>query len=325
MAIVKFVASGCPMNNIFPYVMNREKTDENLISGINCSPDTVLQEFTFVKKQFKKEDGRTYVHIVQAFSPDDDLTPELAHEIGLRFADYFGGFQALVATHRNTDHIHNHIILNSVNMETGKKFHQSDAEMRQVKEYSNRLCRRYGLSETETKSSFGAMPKWKSQLRNKAYSVANRTRSKEDFIFEMEMHGYKVDWKDGHKYITFTTPDGHKCRDNKLFAEQLLRKNLEIYYLLGGCESGLADQYKSYVNDLRPEHSYTVGEGLFHLLKNLLETMPYEGRFTPPVEDHQLDKMTVMMLEMMGIKVEPKALLQYSANQKRENEYGLYM
>ena len=53
--------------------------------------------------------------------------------------------------------------------------------------------------------------------------------------------------------------------------------------------------------------------------------MPYEGRFAPPVEDHQLDKMTVMMLEMMGIKVEPKAFLQYSANQERENEYGLYM
>ena len=259
MAIVKFVASGCPMNNIFPYVMNREKTDENLISGINCSPDTALQEFTFVKKQFKKEDGRTYVHIVQAFSPDDDLTPELAHEIGLRFAEYFGGYQALVATHRNTDHIHNHIILNSVNMETGKKFHQSAAEMRQVKEYSNKLCREYGLSETETKSSFGTMPKWKSQLRNKAYSVACRTCSKEDFIFEMEMHGYKVDWQEGHKYITFTTPDGHKCRDNKLFAEQLLRKNLEIYFLLGGCESGLAEQYQQFENRLHPKHGYTVG------------------------------------------------------------------
>ena len=88
MAIVKFVASGCPMNNIFPYVMNKEKTDDTLISGFNCSPDTALQEFTLVKKQFKKEDGRTYVHIVQAFSPDDDLTPETAHEIGLRFAEY---------------------------------------------------------------------------------------------------------------------------------------------------------------------------------------------------------------------------------------------
>ena len=56
-----------------------------------------------------------------------------------------------------------------------------------------------------------------------------------------------------------------------------------------------------------------------------LTDVEYEGRFTPPVEDHQLDKMTVMMLEMMGIKVEPKALLQYSANNERENEYGLYM
>ena len=325
MAIVKFVTSGCPMNNIFPYVMNREKTDENLISGIGCSPDTVLSEFTFVKKQFKKEDGRTYVHIIQAFSPDDDITPETAHEIGLRFAEYFDGFQALVATHRNTDHIHNHIILNSVNMETGKKFHQTAAELIQVKEFSNELCREYGLSETEAKSSFKSMPKWKEMLRRKAYSVANNTCSKEDFIYEMEMHGYKVDWKEDHKYITFTTPDGHKCRDNKLFAEQLLRKNLEIYFALGGCESGVADQYKQYVNNSRPEHTCTIGDGLFNLLKNLLETMPYDGLFTPPVEDHQLDKMTVMMLEAMGIKVEPKALVYYSANNQQEEEqrYGL--
>jgi hypothetical protein len=53
--------------------------------------------------------------------------------------------------------------------------------------------------------------------------------------------------------------------------------------------------------------------------------MPYDGLFTPPVEDHQLDKMTVMMLEALGIKVEPKALLKYSANNEQEYEYGLYM
>ena len=135
------------MNNIFPYVMNREKTDENLISGIGCSPDTVLSEFTFVKKQFKKEDGRTYVNIIQAFSPDDDITLETAHEIGLRFAEYFGGFQALVATHRNTDYLHNHIIMNSVNMENGKKFHQTARELARAKEYSNKLCQEYAPSE----------------------------------------------------------------------------------------------------------------------------------------------------------------------------------
>lgn len=328
MAIVKFIASGCPMNNIFPYVMNGEKTDDGaLVSGIGCSPESALEEFRFVKTKFGKNDGRQYYHIVQSFSPEDKLTPETAHEIGLKFAAFFPGFQIVVATHCDKEHLHNHLVMNSVNMETGKKYHQTADDLDRVKEYSNSLCREYGLSETETKSAFGAMPKWKQLLRNKAYTVANRTRTKEEFIFEMEMHGYKVDWQEGHKYITFTTPDGHKCRDNKLFAEQLLRKNLEIYFLLGGCESGLAEQYKGYVNDLQPEHNYTVGEGLFSLLKRLLEAMPYEGRFTPPVEDYQIDKLTVMELEILGIKVEPKALLQYSAysTQEEDQGFGFYL
>ena len=69
-----------------------------------------------------------------------------------------------------------------------------------------------------------------------------------------------------------------------------------------------------------------MGEGLFSLLKSLLETMPYEGRFTPPVEEHQIDKLTVMELEMLGIKVEPKALLQYSAysTQGEDQSFGLF-
>ena len=108
----------------------------------------------------------------------------------------------------------------------------------------------------------------------------------------------------------------------KLFAEQLLRKNLEIYFALGGCESGLAEQYKTYVNHSQPERTCTVGEGLFNLFKGLLESIPYEERFTPPVEDHQLDKMTVMILESMGIKVEPKALFHYSANNQQDEEQG---
>lgn len=204
MAIVKFIASGCPMNNIFPYVMNESKTEDGiLVSGIHCTPESALDEFRFVKNKFGKTDGRQYYHIVQSFSPDDKLTPETAHEIGLRFAGYFPGYQIVVATHCDRDHLHNHLVMNSVNIENGKKFHQTADDLARVKEYSNRLCREYGLSETEAKSSFGSMPKWKDLLRRKAYSVACRTSCKEDFIYEMEMHGYKVDWQEGYKYITF--------------------------------------------------------------------------------------------------------------------------
>ena len=78
------------MNNIFKYVTRDEATEEKLISGMNCYPDTAMQEFKFVKQQFGKTDGRTYYHIVQSFSPEDNITAETAHEIGLEFAEYFG-------------------------------------------------------------------------------------------------------------------------------------------------------------------------------------------------------------------------------------------
>ena len=161
MAVVKFVVSGCPMNNIFGYVMREEATEMKLIDGIMCSPETALEEFRFVKAKFGKEDGRQYYHIIQSFSPEDDLTPETAHEIGMRFVqsfERFRGYQAVIATHVNTDHIHNHIILNSVSCENGYKFHQTRDEMLEAKLFSNELCREYGLSVTEEKSVYGNMP-----------------------------------------------------------------------------------------------------------------------------------------------------------------------
>ena len=109
MAIVKFVPANCPMNNIFPYVMREEATEAKLIDGIECSPDTALEEFRYAKQRFHKEGGRQYYHVIQAFAPEDPITPEMAHEIGMELAMYFDGYQAVVATHINEAHIHNHI------------------------------------------------------------------------------------------------------------------------------------------------------------------------------------------------------------------------
>ena len=117
MAIVKFVTSGSPMNNIFPYIMKEEKTEQKLISGINCMPETAMEEFINVKKQFGKTDGRQYYHVVQSFSPEDNISPETAHEIGLRFAEYFGNYQMVIATHTDRNHIHNHIVFNFIKVE----------------------------------------------------------------------------------------------------------------------------------------------------------------------------------------------------------------
>ena len=136
MANVKFIAVSRGLRGIVDYVTNREKTVEQLISGVNCVARTAVPEFEAVKKQFRKTEGRGYYHIVQAFAPDDPLDFATAHELGMKLAEHFEGYQCIVVTHMNTAHIHNHIIMNSVNFETGMKFHQSAREMQQVKDYS---------------------------------------------------------------------------------------------------------------------------------------------------------------------------------------------
>ena len=235
MASVKFVPVSRGLKGILDYVTNREKTVDRLITGVNCVASSALDEFEAVKKQFHKTDGRAYYHIIQAFSPDDPLDFDTAHEIGIKFAEHFSGFQCVVVTHMNTAHIHNHIVMNSVSYETGRKFHQTAREMAQVKEFSNELCRRYGLSVTEAKADPFHVPKWKKKLVADIKRAMERTRSRDEFVAMMESWGYGVKWEDGYKYITYTAPDNIRCRDSKLFDGTLTRENMELYFEMGGC------------------------------------------------------------------------------------------
>ena len=324
MAVVKFVNAGSPMNNIFDYVTRREATESKLISGVNCSPESALDEFRFVKKRFHKEDGRSYYHIVQSFSPDDDLTPETAHEIGLKFAEYFPGYQILVATHINTKAIHNHLIMNSVNFENGKKFHQSRDEMLQAKEYSNQLCREYGLSVTETKTKNPRHSRWKRDLIETASCAIGWSATKEEFIEYMREHGYGVQWEDKYKYITFTTPEGYKVRDNKLFDERFLKNNLELYFAMGGCDGAMLDTYCDYVTPYHDDsYTMTSTDGLFNLLGDILSTVPADYYYQP----HYVKEMNTMeklrLEKILGRKISNEAFHTYCSREDYEREQGI--
>ncbi len=248
MANVKFVAVSRGLSGIVDYVTNREKTTDKLIIGVNCVAKTAVHEFEAVKKQFHKTDGRAYYHIVQAFAPDDPVDFETVHQIGLEFAAHFKGYQCLVATHMNTKHKHNHIIMNSVNFETGMKFHQSAKEMRMVKEFNNELCRKYGLSVTEAKADPFHVPKWKDELKSAIRQAMECSNTREEFMAEMESMGYGVKWGPNQKYITYTTPDNIRCRDNKLFDQTLLRGNMELYFAMGDAANGSRHGTKSTPN-----------------------------------------------------------------------------
>ena len=238
MAVIKFTNSKSGLKKILRYVTQSEKTDFRLVSGQECMPETALEEMRAIKRMHGKEHGRQYIHIVQAFHPDEDITHEQAHEIGRQLAARFSGYQAVIATHKDRDHVHTHIVLNSVAYETGRKFQQSRQEMQAVKDFSDSLCRAAGLSVIEkreesahiTQDEYHAAIKgesWKFALMNAIDHAMADSASRAEFIAAMERTGYGVAWQESRKHITYTTPEGMKCRDNKLHDPKYLKEAME--------------------------------------------------------------------------------------------------
>ena len=165
MAIVHFVNYKKPqtskgMGYVLQYTMQDEKTvadDGNkYVTGVNCTPQSAYTEFNNTKRLYGKTDNRLFYHFVQSFSVDENISPQTAHEIAVRFAEEtekFHGFEIVVSTHCDRDHIHSHFVMNSVNAESGKKFHISESEVEILMQTSDALCREYGLSVLKPKPS----------------------------------------------------------------------------------------------------------------------------------------------------------------------------
>lgn len=225
---------------LLDYCSRNAKTTYNgrrLVTGINCVTQSAYSEMMNTKLRYKKSNGRMYYHLLQSFHPDENLTPETAHEIALRFAEEnFPGYEVLVATHVDRNHIHSHLVLNSVNAENGYKYHSDNNEIQRLRDSSDKLCLEYGLSVIESVPSktkgmsareYRSADKgqsWKLNLAMAIDEVMCYAVSREHFIRLMEMEGYKVKWSDARKYITYTCPNGMKCRDNKLHEEKYLKE-----------------------------------------------------------------------------------------------------
>lgn len=234
MAIVKAVNSKASIGKAINYVTKEEKTEERLVSGKDCSPTSAIDEMKATKELWNKTEGRQYKHYVQSFNPEDNITPEQAHELGKQFAEQekFKGHEVLIATHKDKDHIHNHFIVNSVNFENGSKYQESKADLENLKAFSNEQSREHGLTEPQKGDSIttfdqdkyqallkGVNRKESSYLVDTAKDVSHSLKvatDRESFIKEMEKKGYEVNWKDTRKYVTFTTPEGKKVRNNNL-------------------------------------------------------------------------------------------------------------
>ena len=129
------------------YILNEEKTDALLTIHLNCDPGREVREMLDTKQAYGKKEGVQYYHVIQSFKPGE-VTPELALEIAREFAEeHLPGFEAVIAVHVDREHIHAHTIFNSVNAETGRKYHSNaQSYYSQIRATSDRLCREHGLS-----------------------------------------------------------------------------------------------------------------------------------------------------------------------------------
>ena len=247
-AIVHFVnykrgtQSRAAMRGVMLYVMQEKKTaweGAPLVSGINCQPQSAYDDFLNTKLLYHKDGGVMFYHMVQSFPKGEAVDPRQAHEAARRLAEYFDGCEVLVCTHVDREHIHSHCIINSVIFETGKKLHMAKEQIQELMRRNDAICQEMGLPvfEPTTQQARGMSgaeyrtalrgQSWKLRLMNTIDECMKYAADKDAFVSLMESEGYAVRWESGRKYITYTTPDGLKCRDSKLHEEKYCKEAME--------------------------------------------------------------------------------------------------
>ncbi|NLT09346.1 MAG: relaxase/mobilization nuclease domain-containing protein [Ruminococcus sp.] len=241
------------------YICREDKTEgKKYVTALNCSLPTAYQEFKNTREMYGKTDGIKYYHFVQSHPSGYSIAPELAHKIAVEFAERaFKGHEVVVATHTDADHIHSHFVLNAVNAETGLKYHSNKFTLQDLRQLSDEICQKYGVTTLNKpelhKQSNGVTngeyrvamrgESWKMALVNTIDAVMKRSKSKKQFCFYMKQYGYDVKWEDSRKYITYTCPNGRKCRDNKLHEAKYRKENMEYEFKIRRNERSFQTEY----------------------------------------------------------------------------------
>ena len=292
MAIVHFVdykrgtQSRAAMRGVMLYVMQEKKTTwegEPLVSGINCQPKSVYDDFLNTKLLYHKDGGVMFYHMVQSFPKGAAVDPRQAHEAARRLAEYFDGCEVLVCTHVDREHIHSHFLINSVNFDTGRKLHIAKEQLQELRQRNDMVCKEFSLpvfqpreqkqkTKTMTIGEYHTAARGQSkklQLMNIINDCMRHASNREEFIALMESEGYKVRWEKSRKNITYTTPSGWQCRDRLLFGDKYLKENMEyefrireeiIYGRAVGEEPSCTDS-ADHISADSTEHAATPGTG----------------------------------------------------------------
>ncbi len=240
------------------YIFRDDKTDnKKYVTALNCSLPTVYQEFKNTREMYGKTGGIKYYHFVQSHPSGYKIEPELAHRIAVEFAEKaFSGYECVVATHIDAEHIHSHIVFNSVNAESGMKYRSNKFTLNDIRNLSDEICQKYGVQTLEkpvvnqrtdgiTTGEYRSAMKgesWKIDLINTIDEAMKRAKTQKQFCFLMRQRGYGVRWEDSRKYITYTCPNGKRCRDNRLHDQRYSKEMMLNEFKIRADEIGFEIQ-----------------------------------------------------------------------------------
>ena len=229
------------LRNVIDYARNADKTEkEYFVTGINCEPDSAYEEMQDAKKFYKKQDKILAFHGYQSFK-EGEVTPELAHKIGVQLANEMWGdrFQVIVTTHLNTNHIHNHLLLNSVSFKDGLKYYSNRTNTARLRHISDEICKEYRLSVLEEKtckkSKINFDNYYKKSLYTDNYSnnakrdidlAIRQAYSYDDFLYLMKKLDYELVFRAG-KISIRKEPYKRNIRIERRFGENYSVENIK--------------------------------------------------------------------------------------------------
>ena len=222
------------------YICNEAKTEMgSLVGGINCLPDFAYEQMIGTKEMFGQTGGRQGYHFIISLKPGEG-TKEQMYEITRRFAEEFlgGEYEGVFSVHTDKDHLHGHLVYNSVNMVTGRKYSYKKGDWKNViQPITNRLCEEYGLSIVAAEYSKDPVnmnrkqwekeQSWSEFIAGDMWYCRNKAESFEEFIFLMEKLGYEVKIE---AHISVKAEGMRRSRRLDTLDEEFSVKNLQTYY-----------------------------------------------------------------------------------------------
>ena len=247
MAYVKRHPIKSTLNKSLDYIVNPKKTDEKiLVSANKCAINSKLtyKIMQSTKENYKKTGGVLGIHFTQSFKPGEIKDYKIAHEIGQKWADKFlKGYEYILATHVDKNHVHNHIVINSVSYETGKKYLKNDKELKNIRDLSDEVLREYGLSIIEPKKenrnkshkewqSIKDNISWKDKIKIDINQTIEEVKDYKEFIEKMQEKDYELKYGNV-KYNSFKHKEmGRATRGKTIgddYTEEAIRRRIEEY------------------------------------------------------------------------------------------------